>query len=112
MSNIFTILTACAVAMGVMALLMRFIFIPVMSLKPVTVGSATKSLSYDHWKPNWVSSQANPANRRAFVAPLANTSLDEIQALLASWPDMRLVNRDGPYIHFTSKTKLIEVGGR
>ena len=107
MYDIFVVVLACAAALSVLTLLMRFFFIPVMSFKPVTVGSASKSLYYDHWKPNWVSSQANPANRRAFVAPLSNTSLDEIDALLATWPDMTLVTSDGPYRHYTSKTKIM-----
>lgn len=63
------------------------------------------------WKPNWVSSQAEPGDPH-HVAPLAwagdaKAAMQRLETVLAAQPRAVVVRRDGPYLHAEFSTALL-----
>ena len=58
--------------------------------------------------PNCVSSQADPADREHFIAPLAfKSSMAELRKAVASMPRSTVVKQDGNYLYAEFRTPLM-----
>jgi len=63
------------------------------------------------WKPNWVSSQADPGDAH-FIAPIrmtgdANAAIQRVAQAVGAFPRTRIVEQKGAYLYAEFSTKLM-----
>jgi uncharacterized protein (DUF1499 family) len=76
--------------------------------RPADLGVTNGRLAPCKRSPNCVSSQADPADREHYIAPLVSTiSIPELRRLVESMPGATIVKEQGNYLYAEFRTPLL-----